>query len=471
MAESYDLAVIGAGSAGLTAAGFATQLGARIALIEKNRIGGDCTWTGCIPSKTLLKTAKVAHQMRTADRYGLTPVNPKVDLKSVMSRVRNVIDQVYEHESPEALRANGVDVLIGNVRFIDPHTLAVNDTTVTARHVLLTTGAHSLIPPINGLDSVNYLTYETIWEIEVLPAHLLVIGAGPIGCEMAQAFCRLGSKVTLIEGMERLLPRDEPTASKVLAEVFTSEGINLSFNVPVERAWQDKDGIHILGGGQEFTGDALLVAVGRRPNVDSLALEKAGVTYNAGGIEVDEHLRTSQRHIYAAGDCTGSHQFTHYAGWQATMAVRNALLPGAAKGISDRVPWTTFTDPEVAHVGLTEEQARERFGDGVMTCDWPMARVDRARTEGDTAGFLKLIHKPDGTLLGVTIVCGRAGEMIHEWIVAIEHSLKVGDLSQVIHVYPTYSTASMQSTAEIRMAQLSNGMSGKIIRSAVRLWR
>lgn len=471
MAESYDLVVIGAGSAGLTAAGFATQLGARIALIEKNRIGGDCTWTGCIPSKTLLKTAKVAHQMRTADRYGLTPVNPKVDLKSVMSRVRNVIDQVYEHESPEALRANGVDVLISNVLFIDAHTLAVNDTTVTARHVLLTTGAHSLIPPINGLDSVNYLTYETIWEIEVLPAHLLVIGAGPIGCEMAQAFCRLGSKVTLIEDMERLLPRDEPTASKVLAEVFTSEGINLSFNIPVERAWQDKDGIHILGGGQEFTGDALLVAVGRRPNVDSLSLEKAGVTYNAGGIEVDEHLRTSQRHIYAAGDCTGSHQFTHYAGWQATMAVRNALLPGAAKGISDRVPWTTFTDPEVAHVGLTEEQARERFGDGVMTCDWPMARVDRARTEGDTAGFLKLIHKPDGTLLGVTIVCGRAGEMIHEWIVAIEHSLKVGDLSQVIHVYPTYSTASMQSTAEIRMAQLSNGMSGKIIRSAVRLWR
>jgi len=471
MAESYDLVVIGAGSAGLTAAGFATQLGARIALIEKNRIGGDCTWTGCIPSKTLLKIAKVVHQMRTADHYGLTPINPTVDLKSVMSKVRNVIDQVYKHEAPEALRASGVDVLLSNVRFIDPYTLAVDDNAVTTRHVLLTMGAHSFIPPINGLDSVNYITYETIWEMEVLPAHLLVIGAGPIGCEMAQAFCRLGSKVTVVEGGDRMLPRDEAIASEVMAEVFTSEGIKLHFNISVERAWQDTDGIHLFGGGQEFLGDALLVAVGRRPNVDGLALEKAGVAYSSRGIEVDEHLRTSQRHIYAAGDCTGSYQFTHYAGWQAAMAVRNALLPGAAKGVSDRVPWTTFTDPEVAHVGLTEDQARERFGEAVMTCDWPMERVDRARAEGDTDGFLKLVHKKDGTLLGVTVVCGRAGEMIHEWIVALEHGLRVGDLAQVIHVYPTYSTASMQAAADIRVAQLLGGTSGRIIRRVAHLLR
>jgi pyruvate/2-oxoglutarate dehydrogenase complex dihydrolipoamide dehydrogenase (E3) component len=471
MAESYDLVVIGAGSAGLTAAGFATQLGARIALLENNRIGGDCTWTGCVPSKTLLKIAKVAHQMRTAHRYGLTAADPAVDLKSVMSTVRNVVSQVYQHESPEVLRANGVDVFLGNARFIDPHTIAIDDTAIAARHVLLTTGAHSFIPPIQGLDSVNYLTYETVWERDVLPTHLLVIGAGPIGCEMAQAFCRLGSRVTVIEGGERMLPHDEPAASKVMAEVFTSEGMDLRFNVTVEHAWQDTDDIHLIAGGQELTGDALLIAAGRRPNVDNMALDKAGVVHSPRGIEVDDHLRTSQRHIYAAGDCTGSYQFTHYAGWQAAISVRNALLPGAAKGVHEQVPWTTFTDPEVAHIGLTEDEARERFGDAVMTCDWPMEQVDRARAEGDTAGFLKLIHQKDGTLLGATIVSGRAGEMIHEWIVALERGLKVADLARIIHVYPTYSTASMQAAADIRVAQLLGGTSGRIIRRVAHLMR
>ncbi len=471
MAESYDLVVIGAGSAGLTAAGFASQLGVRIALVEKSRIGGDCTWTGCVPSKTLLKIAKVAHQMRTADRHGLPAADFIVDLKSVMSRVQDVIDQVYEHESPEALRANGIEVLLGDTRFIDPHTLTVGDTTVKGRHILLATGAHSFVPPISGLDSVDYLTYETIWGMEILPAHLLVIGAGPIGCEMAQAFSRLGSRVTLIEAGESMLPNDEPIASEVMAGVFASEGINLHLSTQIEGARQDTDGIHLLSNDREFTGDALLVAVGRRPNVDGLALEKAGLTYSALGIEVDNHLRTSQKHIYAAGDCTGGYQFSHYAGWQAARAVRNALLPGAAKGVSDQVPWTTFTDPEVAHVGLTEGQAREKFGDAVATCEWPMERVDRARTEGDTTGFLKLVHKKDGTLLGATIVCSRAGEMIHQWIVALECGLKVGDLAQVIHVYPTYSTASMQAAADIRVAQLLGGVSGQLVRKVAHLMR
>ena len=469
MAESYDLAVIGGGSAGLTAAGLAAQLGFRVVLTEKTRIGGDCTWSGCVPSKTLLKIAKVAHQMRTADRYGLTPAKPTVDLKSVMSRVRNVIDQVYQYESPEALRADGIDVLLGEVSFIDPHTLAVNDNTTAARRMLLTTGAHPFVPPITGLDSVDYLTYESIWNLEALPARLLVVGAGPIGCEFAQAFCRLGSEVTIIEAGERI--SDEMAVTEVIAGVFTAEGISLCPNMMAERVWQDKSGIHLVAGDKEFVGDALLIAVGRRPNVDGLAMEKAGVAYSTAGIEVDDHLRTSQQHIYAAGDCTGGHQFAHYAGWQAAIATRNALFPGAAKGISTRVPWTTFTDPEVAHVGLTEDQAKERFGDEVTTCDWPMERVDRARAEGDTAGFLKLVHKKDGTLLGVTAVCARAGEMIQEWILALEQGLKVADLARVIHVYPTYSTASMQAAAEIRVAKLLGGISGQIIRRVAHLLR
>jgi pyruvate/2-oxoglutarate dehydrogenase complex dihydrolipoamide dehydrogenase (E3) component len=471
MADIYDLVIIGAGSAGLTAAGLATQLGTRVALIEKNRTGGDCTWTGCVPSKTLFKIAKVAHHIRTAANYGLTASEPEVDLGSVMSTIRNVVAQVYQHESPESLRANGIDVFLGDARFLDPHTLVIDKTKITARHGLLTMGAHPVVPPINGLDTVNYLTYESIWDLAVLPRHLLVIGAGPIGCEIAQAFRRLGSKVTLIEAGERMLPQDEPAASSVMAEVFTAEGIDLRFNTTAERVWQDGSKIHLIAGGRELEGNTLLLAVGRHPNTDNLGLTEAGVSYNTRGIEVDEHLRTSQRHIYAAGDCIGSYQFTHYAGWQATMAVRNALLPGSTKGVSNLVPWTTFTDPEVAHIGLTEEQARERFGDGVLVSDWPMSRVDRARAEGDTTGFLKLVHRKNGTLLGATIVCGRAGEMIHEWIVAMQHGLKVGALAQVIHVYPTYSTASMQAAADIRIAQLLGGTSGRIIRQFAHMMR
>ncbi len=471
MSEAYDLIIIGGGSAGLMAASFAVQLGSGVALVEKHRIGGDCTWTGCVPSKTLLKAAKVAHQMRTADRYGLAPVEPVVDLKPVMAHVRAVVDEVYQQESPEALRAEGIDVFLDAARFLDPHTLSVGQTTLTAHHVLLATGAHPFIPSIDGLEGVDYLTYENVWDLEALPQHLLVVGAGPIGCEMAQAFRRLGARVTLVISRDRLLPRDEPIASYVLAEVFAAEGIDLRYNVRARRAWQDGGGIHLVAGDDELVGDALLVAAGRRPNVDSLDLERAGVTYSQRGVQVDEYLRTSQRHIYAAGDCTGGYQFTHYAGWQAFIAVRNALLPGTSKGVTDLVPWTTFTDPEVAHVGLTEAQAQNEFSDAVMSCEWPMERVDRAQAEGDTAGFIKLIHRKDGTLLGATIVAGRAGEMLQEWIVALDRGLKVGDLANAIHVYPTYSTASMQAAAAIRVSQWLSSTSGRVIRGLARLMR
>ncbi len=471
MDETYDLMIIGGGSAGLTAAGLAVQFGVRVALVEKHRVGGDCTWTGCVPSKTLLKAARVAHEMRTAREYGLSSVDPEVDLKSVMAHVRSVIAGIYEEESPEALRADGIEVFLGDTRFVDPHTLSVDGTILEARRFLLCTGGHPFLPATEGLDDVDYLTYETVWDMEALPEHLLVVGAGPVGCELAQAFRRLGANVTLLTDLDRLLPRDEPSASHVLADVFTTEGISLRFEAPAQRAWQDGRTIHVVAGAEELVGDALLVATGRRPNVKGLDLEQAGVSYTEQGIEVDENLRTSQKHIYAAGDCVGSYQFTHYAGWQAAMAVRNALLPGSSKGVTDLVPWTTFTDPEVAHVGMTEAQARERFGDDVATCDWPMDKVDRARAEGDTAGFLKLVYKRDGMLLGATIVARRAGEMIHEWIMALHRGVKVGELSDVIHVYPTYSTAIMQAAAHIRVQQLLGGTSGKVIRRLARLMR
>ena len=440
----------------MTAADFAVQLGTRVALVEKDRLGGDCTWTGCVPSKTLLKAAKVAHQMRTAGRYGL-PTDPfTVDLAQVMSHVRSVIDEIYEEEDPKALREKGIDVFLSAARFTGPHTIAVGDDQLAASHVLIATGARPFLPPIDGIDTINALTSDTIWALDQLPEHLVVVGAGPVGCEMAQAFRRLGTRVTLLSSHDQILPRDDPAAAQVLARVFATEGVDVRLNARAERVWKDEDGIHVIAGGDDIVGDRLFFATGRRPNVDGLGLDSAGVDYTAQGIEVDNHLRTSQHHIYAAGDCLGGYQFTHYAGWQAFVAVRNALLPGASTGITNRVPWTTFTDPEVAQVGLTETQAREQRGDDVMTCQRQMAQSDRARTEHATDGFVKLVHKSDGTLLGATIVAERAGEMLHEWIVALENDLKIGDVADLIHVYPTYATANQLVAAAIRVEQVLN---------------
>ena len=468
----YDLAIIGGGSAGLMAASLAAQFDARVALVEKTRTGGDCTWTGCVPSKALRKVAKVAHATRNAHRYGLVPAEPTVDLGAVMAHVRSVVDEIYREESPQALRAEGIDVYLGGARFLDPHTLAAGKDTISARKVLIATGAHPHIPSIQGLGGVDYVTYENIWELDTLPEHLIITGAGPVGTELAQAFRRLGSNVTLLASGDRILPRDDPAASHALEEVFCAEGIRVVTNARAELAWKDESGrIHVGAGGSGLAGDTLLVAAGRRPNVQGLDLDKAGVTYSAQGIQVDDHLRTSQRHVYAAGDVTGGYQFTHYAGWQAAMATRNALLPGASRGVRDWVPWTTFTDPEVAHAGLTEAQARERFGDAAKIYDWPMTQVDRARTEGDTDGFIKLVHLQNGTLLGVTIVAAQAGEMIHSWIVALDRGIKVDDLSNTLHVYPTYSIAGMQASAAIRVERLLNGTTGRVVRGLARRTR
>ncbi len=473
MGQTHDLVIIGGGSAGLTAAGFAVQLGRKVALVEKHRIGGDCTWTGCVPSKALLKVAQVAHQMRNAARYGLGPAEPAVDLKAVMAHVRSTVDEVYRSESPETLRADGIEVSLGQARFLNANTLEVGDAGVKleARRFLIVTGARPFIPPVPGLDNVDYLTYETVWDLEELPERLIVVGAGPVGCELAQAFCRLGARVTLLEAAPRILLQDDLEAADLVGRQLTEDGVDLRLGTAVQRVWRSPDGIHVGFGDKEVVGDSLLLSVGRQPNVSALDLDKAGVAYTAKGVQVDRYLHTSQRHIYAAGDCLGGYQFTHYAAWQGFMAVRNAFLPGATRAVLDRVPWATFTDPEVAHVGLTEGQAREKFGEGVMVCRWPMEQVDRAVAEGNTSGFVKLVHRSDGTILGATIVSPRAGEMIHEWSLAIDRDLKLGDLANSIHVYPTYSTSNMQATAHIRVEQLLAGTYGKVVRGLARLAR
>ena len=465
MHETYDLIVIGGGSAGLTAARFGAQLGLRVALTEVERVGGDCTWTGCIPSKSLVKAAKIAHDIRAANRYGLNAVKPVVDLKAVMARVKAVSEEVYQGESPDTLRNEGIEVFFGPTRFLDSGMVRVGDTKLTGRRFVIATGAHPVTPSIPGITEVKYLTYETVWELQDLPERLMVIGGGPIGCELGQAFQRLGSKVTLLEARPRLLPKDEPEASDLIYARLVEEGMNVRLDASVQRVWQKGTTIHVEVSGEDLHGNALLMAVGRTPRVDNLGLDRAGVAYTARGIEVSANLRTNRRHIYAAGDCLGGYQFTHYAGWQGFMAVRNAFLPGAAKAVLSQVPWATFTDPEVARVGLSEAQSRASHGDKVCVANWPLAKIDRALTEGDLQGFLKVVHRTNGTVLGATIVAPRAAEMVQEWGLAIDKKLKIGDLANSLHIYPAYTMGNMQAAADIRVKQLLAGISGRLVRA------
>jgi pyruvate/2-oxoglutarate dehydrogenase complex dihydrolipoamide dehydrogenase (E3) component len=467
-AHDFDLVIIGAGSGGLTAAGFAAQLGAKVALVEKNRIGGDCTWTGCVPSKALLKAAKIAHEVRTASRFGISANPPIVEMPKVRAYVRQAIQQVYQFEGPAELRKQGIEVIQGAGRFVDGRTIVVGEQLVRSKTFLLATGARPRVPPIAGLNEVPFVTYEQLFDNDRLPRAMIVVGGGPIGMEMAQAYQRLGAQVSVVA--DRLLPKEEPEVREVMQRVFEREGVRFVWG-RAKSARKDRDEIVVATDHEEARGDLLLIASGRKPMVAGLDLEKAGVNYSEGGIPVDDQLRTNVKNIYAAGDVTGGYQFTHFAGWQAFQAARNALLPGSNSGLTDLVPWVTFTDPEVAHVGLTEEQARVKFGENVKVCRWEMSRTDRAICEDDRDGFIKVIAKTNGSLLGATVVNGRAGETITEFIVALKQSMNVSDLAGAIHAYPTYSTAVQQLAAELAIERTLAGVSGKIIRGLSKIIR
>lgn len=460
MDETSDLIVIGAGSGGLTAGRYARRLGAKVALVEKHRIGGDCTWTGCVPSKALLKAAKVAHAARTAAHYGILTSPPVTDLPKVRGYVYGAIQGVYQHETPEGLAREGIEVVTGAARFLDPRTILAGKRKLTARHFIIATGAHPVLPPIPGLQEVPFMTYEQIFDNERLPSRLLILGAGPIGVEIAQAYQRLGSQVTLV-GVA-LLPKEEPEVAEVMNSVFAREGTAFVPGRATAARTHGKEIVLTLQG-REVHGEMLLVAAGRAPNVEGLDLKKAGVTYSPKGIQVDARLRTSARHIYAVGDCTGGHQFTHFAGWQAFKAVRNALLPGSSSGFTQTVPWTTFTDPEVARVGLTEAQARQRYGETVRVARRAMARTDRAVCENASEGFIKVVHRSNGRLLGATIVAERAGETIAEFVWALARGFRVADLAGAIHVYPTYSSAVMELAADVALSGFLGSALGKVL--------
>ena len=461
----YDLAIIGAGSAGLTAARFAARLGKRIALVEANRVGGDCTWTGCVPSKALLHAARVAHTVRNADRHGVQATAPQVDFPTVMSRIRSVIEQIYAAESPDALRAEGIEVIEGRARFEDAHTVVVDGQRITSKYFLICTGAAPFVPPIHGLSETPYLTYESFWKLESLPRRLIVVGGGPIGCELAQACQRLGSQVTLVEALDRILPNDEPDAAAIVANSLLRDGVDLRLSSPVESVRHGDDGVTVTtGSGEDVESDAVLVAVGRRANIRGLSRASAGIALGDQGIEVDDYLRTTTRNIYAAGDCIGGFQFTHYAGFQGAMAVRNMMLPGRSRARPPHPPWATFTDPEVAHVGYNEEQARQRFGDQVRVSTLPTESIDRAVTDDAADGFIKVVHRNNGTVLGATVVGRQAAEALQGWSIAAARGLKLGHVAQVMQAYPSLAMGNQQIAWDAYLDGLTQGLAGRVLR-------
>lgn len=447
MSDSYDLVVIGGGAAGLTAAGLGASAGARTLLIEKDRLGGDCTWTGCVPSKTLLRSARAAQVVRDGHRYGLHDRLPSADFGAVMRRVRDTCQAIYEEaEAPENLAAFGIEVRFGTARFLNPHLIQIEHEgeadMVEARYVVIATGGRASAPPIPGLGDVDYLTSNTLFELKKQPERLGIIGAGPIGTEMAQAFQRLGTQVTVLERADRMLLHDHPALTAMLQQQLESEGVRYLFEADIERVEKDGAETHIQirndGTMQSVRVDALLVATGRRPDVDLLGLEAAGVEYTNKGITVNDRCRTSRKHIYAAGDVTGRYPFTHMGEHMAKVAVSNALLKVPKKIDAGRVPWVTYTDPELAHIGATEAQLQEENA-RYETYRFPLDRLDRAICEGETQGEIRIYAtKWTGKILGADVLSPRAGELIGTLAVAMKAGASLAKISDTLFPYPTF---------------------------------
>lgn len=431
-----DLVIIGGGAGGLVVASVASQLGLQVTLIERSaKLGGDCLHYGCVPSKALIRTAKVATLMRRASDYGLPACEPLVALGRVADHVQAVIDRIQVHDDPERFRSYGCEVIFGPAEFVDSHAVAVNGRLVHGRRFVIATGSRPLVPPIDGLHAVAYLTNETLFALRELPPRLLVLGGGPVGVEMAQAFARLGSDVALVERLPHLLPQEDPEVSDALREQLAGE-IVVHTSTHVERVFQQGGKTVVLcNDGVQLEADALLVAVGRQANVEGLGLTAAGVSHSAAGVGVDARMRTSRKHIYACGDVCGPYPLTHVAEYQAGIVISNAVFRVPKKVDYRVVPWVTFSDPELARVGLTEQQAHDK-GLEPAVLRFPFQNIDRAVTDGQTEGFAKLVvHRR--RLLGASLLGPHAGELIHELALAMRTGATIGDIAATIHAYPT----------------------------------
>jgi len=435
-----DICVIGAGSGGLTVAAAAASFGVYVVLIEKGKMGGDCLNYGCVPSKAILAAGKHAHAIREAAAFGVFADEPKVDFRKVNAHIKSVIDSIAPNDSVERFTALGVKVIEAAGKFVDKNTVEAGGYTIKARRFVISTGSSPFVPPIPGLDKVEHFTNETIFENKRKPAHLLVIGGGPIGMEMAQAHLRLGSKVTVIEGF-KALGKDDPELAAIVLDKLRGEGLDIlegAMVSSIERKGKSGIRVNYKSGDKELfvDGSDLLVATGRAVNVEGLGLEEAGITYDRKGIKVKNDLRTTNRRVYAIGDVAGGLQFTHVAGYHAGLVIRGILFRKKAVPDNHIIPWSTYTDPELAHIGLTEKDALEKHKI-IQVLRWPYHENDRAQAEKKTAGMIKMVTNKKGKILGVSIAGASAGEMINMWALAVSKSLTVKDVAGYIPPYPT----------------------------------
>jgi pyruvate/2-oxoglutarate dehydrogenase complex dihydrolipoamide dehydrogenase (E3) component len=412
-----------------------------------------------VPSKSLLAAAKAAHTIRDATRYGLGTAQPRIDFAAVHDHVHDVIGAIAPHDSIERFTGLGCVVLQARARFLDERTVEAGGRHIRSRRFVVATGSRAAVPPIPGLDSIPYLTNETLFDRTALPEHLVIIGAGPIGCEMAQAHRRLGSRVTVLD-LGPMLPKDDPEAVEVVRRAFAAEGIALAERVKISRIERCEQGIRLTvadgNGERPIEGSHLLLATGRRPNIEDLGLDAAGVRFGPKGIEVDARLRTSNRRIYAVGDVAGGYQFTHLAGYHAGIVLRNALFRLPARTDLRAFPWVTYTDPELAQIGMTEALAHEAHGGNIRVLRVELAENDRAQAERATAGFIKVIATRGGRILGATIVSRHAGELALPWVLAISQRLGIGKLAGVIAPYPTFSEISKRAAGAYFVPKLFN---------------
>ena len=467
-----NLVVIGAGSGGLVASLIAAAVKSKVILIEKHKMGGDCLNTGCVPSKAILRSAKMANYMRRADEFGLEEVPVTPVFSKIMDRVQDIVKAIEPHDSVERFTDLGVECVMGEAEIVDPNTVKVGDRSITTKSIIISAGARPFVPPIEGLDQVDYLTSDNIWELREQPKRLVVLGGGPIGCELSQAFAKLGSQVTQVEMMGQLMGREDDDVAEAVTQTFKKDGIDVRVNHKAIKVTKDGDNkiLHCEADGKvvEIPFDGILVAVGRKPNTDRMDLEKHGIKLRGNGtIETDEYLRTAVPNIFACGDIAGPYQFTHTASHQAWYATVNALFGFVRKYKVDYrvIPWATFTMPEVARVGINESEAKEQGIDYEVT-RYGIDDLDRAIADGEAHGFVKVItlkgkNKVFGVndkVLGVTIVGHHAGDLIAEYVLAMKYNLGLNKILGTIHLYPSLAEANKFVAGNWKRANQPHGV-------------
>ena len=472
--HDYDVVIIGAGSAGLVACKLANGLGKKTALIEKRNIGGDCTWFGCIPSKTLIKSANIAYQMTRLQKFGLALSNPvELNAKKVMSHVRAVVEADAESHPAESYEDEGINVFFGQASFIDNHRIEVADKLISSKNFIICTGSSPAVPPVEGIQNVPFLTNETIFDLEILPESMIVLGAGPIGIEMSSALNRLGVNVTVLLRSSQILKKEDEELADILMEILRAEGVTILTNTQTKRFSQNHNKITATvedkQGQRDIEAESVLVAVGRKPNITDLNLKNTGVEFDKNGVKVDNRLRTTAKNIFAAGDVVPPYLFTHMAEYEAVIATTNACSPIPIRRTNYKnVLWCTFTDPELAHAGLTEERAREKYGDRVKVYRWEHKDVDRAKTDLAQNGLTKIICDSKGIILGIHILGYGAGELMHEAQLAKSMGLSFSKIASVIHAYPSYSDAVRQPAKKCYIDLLQSNFFIKLLRKIVR---